>query len=283
MLMKIINHRLYKDDGTPYPFHPSPNVGGKIEHQYLVMHYTAGRDMNSSINALINPTIKASAHIVVGRDGSIAQLVPFDTQAWHAGESSWKGLSGLNKYSIGIELDNAGLLTKKGSSWVAWFGTVYSDDQVIEAAHKNSPKVKSGWQLYTPDQLLSALELSALLVQQYKLKDIVGHDDIAPGRKNDPGPAFPMETFRSRLFSNRDSEEGLAKVGATYVTMDNLNIRNGPDATAPVLPIAPLPKGTRVKVTKSPEGWWKEVEVLDTVKGVSRAKGWIHSRYIAPV
>jgi N-acetylmuramoyl-L-alanine amidase len=281
--MKIIEHRLYKDDGTPYPFRPSPNIGGKIDHKYLVMHYTASRDVNSAINALTNPAIKASAHVVVGRDGSITQLVPFDTQAWHAGESTWKGLSGLNKYSIGIEIDNAGLLTRKGSSWVAWFGDIYPETQVIEAEHKNSPGVKSGWQLYTPEQLFATLELSALLIQRYQLLDVVGHDDIAPKRKTDPGPAFPMETFRARLFGNRDSQEGIGRVGATYITTDVLNIRTGPDQNSPTLAVSPLPKGMRVKITKSPDGWWKEVEVLDTLKGVSRAKGWIHSRYIVPI
>jgi N-acetylmuramoyl-L-alanine amidase len=283
MIMKIIDHRLYKDDGTPYPFRPSPNIGGRIIQTYLVMHYTASRDVSSAVNALTNPAIKASAHVVVGRDGSITQLVPFDTQAWHAGQSSWKELSGLNQYSIGIEIDNAGLLNRKGNSWVAWFGDVYSNDQVIEAEHKNSPGIKYGWPLYTPEQLFATLELAALLVQCYKLKDVLGHDDIAPKRKTDPGPAFPMETFRARLFGGRDSDEGIGRVGGTYVTTDVLNIRSRGDQNSPLLTIAPLPKGTRVKIVTSPEGWWKEVEVLNTIKGVNRARGWIHSRYISPV
>jgi len=108
--MKIIRHRLRKDDGNPYPFVPSPNKGGKAEPKYLVMHYTATPDLEVAIRSLINPKRKASAHLVIGRDGSITQLVPFDRVAWHAGASSWDGLKGLNRYSLGIELENAGKL-----------------------------------------------------------------------------------------------------------------------------------------------------------------------------
>jgi N-acetylmuramoyl-L-alanine amidase len=117
--MKINDHRLLNDDGTPVPFAPSPNMGGEVQHEYLVMHFTAGRSAEESIDWLTKEEAKASAHVVIGRDGSITQLVPFDRVAWHAGASSWEGLQGLNKYSLGIELDNAGRLTRQGNGWRA--------------------------------------------------------------------------------------------------------------------------------------------------------------------
>jgi N-acetylmuramoyl-L-alanine amidase len=225
--MKIIQHRLCRDDGTVYPFIPSPNLGGEIQHEFLVIHYTAMRDAQLAINWLIDPERKVSAHLVIGRDGNITQLVPFDKIAWHAGRSEWKGFVNLNQYSIGIELDNAGFLTRHNnplaphlrdcrlsivdcrlkrqtiinhqSRWLSWLKDEYDDSEVIEAVHKHETEPR-GWHTFTPEQIAAALEVSKLLVNHYNLRDVVGHDDIAPGRKLDPGPAFPMENFRARLF-----------------------------------------------------------------------------------
>ena len=211
--MKIIRHRLYRDDGTAYPFIPSPNFGGEVQHEFLVIHYTAGRDAQSAINWLIDPERKVSAHLVIGRDGNITQLVPFDKIAWHAGRSEWKGFINLNQYSLGIELDNAGFLTRhsnplapfnKGDNrWLSWLKDEYDDSEVIEAVHKHETEPR-GWHIFTPEQIEAALEVSKLLVNHYNLRDVVGHDDIAPGRKLDPGPAFPMEEFRARLFEGEE-------------------------------------------------------------------------------
>lgn len=281
--MKIINHRLCKDDGTPYPFRKSPNIGGSIKrHEYLIMHYTAGRDAASSVNALTNPSLKASAHLVIGRDASITQLVEFDVVAWHAGKSSWQGLDGLNSYSIGIELDNAGPLERNARGWVSWFGDTYPDDQVIEAVHKNETS-RRGWHLYTPDQLFIALEVSTTLIQHYKMKDILGHDDIAPRRKIDPGPAFPLATFRSRLYGRADDTGDTdGETGAIYQAIASLNIRKSPGEQFEKLSVAPLPRGTRLKVVDS-EGIWKRVEVVGVVKGVNNVQGWVHGDYIRAV
>ena len=71
------------------------------------MHYTAGASAESSIDWLTNPDARASAHVLIARDGGITQLVPFDRRAWHAGRSRWKDRTGLNGWSFGIELDNA--------------------------------------------------------------------------------------------------------------------------------------------------------------------------------
>jgi N-acetylmuramoyl-L-alanine amidase len=103
--MKIENHLL---SGEKIDFKNSPNISGKFKTGLLdtiVIHYTAGSSRESSVSTLINPGSKASAHLVIGRDGKITQLVPFDTIAWHAGNSSYKGRVGLNSYSIGIEID----------------------------------------------------------------------------------------------------------------------------------------------------------------------------------
>ncbi len=115
--MKVLNHRLHKDEGTPYDFVRSPNQSDPIEPEYLIMHYTAGRNAQSSINWLVNPQARASAHVVIGADGEITQLVAFNRKAWHAGSSQWAGRIGVNNFSIGIELDNPGALTRRSSGW----------------------------------------------------------------------------------------------------------------------------------------------------------------------
>jgi len=190
------------------------------------MHFTAGRSAIESVEWLANRKAKASAHVVIGRDGSITQLVPFDRVAWHAGASSWEGLEGLNNYSLGIELDNAGRLTRQGEHWRAWFGGTYDDSEVIQAVHKHETSL-CGWHDYSPAQIDAALQVAGLLVDKYALRDVVGHEDIAPLRKCDPGPAFPMASFRSRLMGRL--EDSLPQ----YLTTTELNIRTRPGSTVP--------------------------------------------------
>jgi N-acetylmuramoyl-L-alanine amidase len=198
--MIVRNHCLHLADDAPCDFISSPNLGGRLLPQYLVMHYTAGRSSRESIGWMCDPRAKASAHIVIGRDGSVTQLVSLDRIAWHAGRSAWAGRTGLNRWSIGIEMDNAGRLMERGSGWHHWTGEPsYDHDDVVVAAHKNED-IESGWQRYPAAQLDAALEVARLLVAEYRLSDVIGHDDISPGRKCDPGPAFPMEAFREMVF-----------------------------------------------------------------------------------
>ncbi len=274
--MRIIEHRLYQDNGSPYPYVQSPNTSGRFTGnnlQFLVMHYTASTSASSAVKTLTNPNIKASAHVVIGRDGAITQLVPFNTVAWHAGTSTWRGVSGLNKYSIGIEITNAGLLEKSADGkFYAWYGEEIPSSQVTEAPHKNDPSVKRAWHRYTDKQIEVSLELAEILVTQYSLKEIIGHDDIAPRRKTDPGPAFPLAKFNGLLNSSgRKDPETLDNV---YRTVVNLNLRTGPSLESSLSPFAPLPKGTRFQIVDE-DGAWKYITVLDTLKGTDDVEGWI--------
>lgn len=273
--MKVLRHRLHDAAGAPIAWRPSPNIGGKLEPEYLIIHYTAGRSVEESVNWLTRREAKASAHVVIGRDGTIVQLVPFDTVAWHAGVSSWEGRTGLNRWSIGIELDNAGRLTRHGDHWRAWFGGRYEDDEVLVATHKHET-TPAGWHMYTPEQIEAALEVSALLVNRYGLLDVLGHDDISPGRKSDPGPAFPMASFRARLFGRQEERPPIFRTTAV------LNIRSGPGTEHPTIPGSPLPLGARVDVLRE-SGSWRFVDVLDPPNGVTDMQGWVHGRYLERV
>lgn len=204
--MKIRNHLLYEDGGQQVPFRASPNTGGPLAPSYLIMHFTAGRSFQSSVDWFLNPLAKASAHLVIGRDGSIAQLVPFDVQAWHAGVSSWQGLTGMNRHSVGIELDNAGKLTRQGGKWTAWFGATYPDSEVLEATHPGET-LPAGWHIYTQAQLAKAEEAGLAIVRHYGLKDVIAHEDVSPGRKVDTGPAFPKASFRAKLMGRQEDRE----------------------------------------------------------------------------
>jgi N-acetylmuramoyl-L-alanine amidase len=273
--MKIQRHRLQADPGAAFDFQASPNVGDRFEPRYLVMHYTAGRSTAESVRWLCARAAGASAHLVIGRDGSVTQLVPFDRVAWHAGPSRWQGLTGLNQHAIGIELDNAGRLTRQGGAWRAWFGATYTDDEVMEATHKHET-VSSGWHVYTPEQIDRSLEVAAALIRAYDLEDVLGHEDISPGRKSDPGPAFPMASFRSRLLGRRDDAPPRFAASAA------LNIREGPGTMHAKLAMSPLPPGTEVEVLRE-SGVWRFVDVVGEVGGDHDVQGWVHGDYLRPI
>jgi N-acetylmuramoyl-L-alanine amidase len=148
---------------------------------------------------LRNPAAKASAHLVIGRDGRIVQMVAFNRRAWHAGISRWGAIENLNAYAIGIELDNAGRLQRRGDG--AWVhpvsGRVVPVREVIEAQHKAEAR-PTGWHAF-PEAQLNATAAARVLHDRYGFIDILDHDDIASGRKVDPAPAFPMASFTTQV------------------------------------------------------------------------------------
>lgn len=257
--------------GPGVSFVETPNKGGDLSPRYLVFHYTAGKSAANSIGWLTNPESQASAHLVVARNGRITQLAPFNVKAWHAGISHWDGLSRLNSYSIGIEMDNAGPLKKVGDKYQAWFGTLYREDQVVYGKHKLDDQ-PSWWHAYTEVQIRKALELARLLVRHYGLKDVVGHEDIAPDRKRDPGPAFPMEHIRAMVLGREEEERERYEVTASA-----LNIRSGSGVEFP--PVAdPLTKGTIVALLEKRDRWSK-VELLEN----GDVEGWVRNQFLKKV
>ncbi|MGV8839104.1 MAG: N-acetylmuramoyl-L-alanine amidase [Bauldia sp.] len=202
MAYSVRNHRLFDDD-DPVDFVATPNMGGTVTPRFLIMHYTAGTTAAGAISWLSDERASASAHLVIDRDGSVTQMVPFSRIAWHAGRSTWVGLTGLNAYSIGIELVNAGKLSQNGAGqWVNWAGNVIPPAEVAVMTHKNETS-PAGWHLFTQRQIDVAVEIGVVLRGRYAFEDVIGHDDVAPGRKVDPGPAFPMVSFESRVMGRQ--------------------------------------------------------------------------------
>lgn len=271
--MQIKKHLLFDDNGKQVAFKATPNKGGIYVPQYLVMHYTAATTAASAISWFLTPIAQASAHLVIAQDGTITQFAPFNTVTWHAGKSQWKGLIGLNQFSIGIELVNGGRLRRSGDKWTCPVDRcIVPDDEVMLATHKNETE-QSAWQEYAGKQMETAALVAAVLVQQYNLKDVIGHEDISPIRKSDPGPAFPMGSFRSRAMGRKDDTLD------EYVTSAELNIRSGAGTNFAPLTTPPLPPGTPVVVLKT-ETTWSFVDVQATVNGVMDLEGWVSSKFL---
>ncbi|MCP2017258.1 N-acetylmuramoyl-L-alanine amidase [Qipengyuania citrea] len=129
----------------------------------LVIHYTEMEDKGFAIERLCDPEAKVSAHYLIGEWGEVVRLVPEEKRAWHAGQSYWRGHKDVNSASIGIELDH--------------------------------PGHKYGYREFNDAQFEALVPLVARIVKQYDIPrtNVVGHSDVAPARKIDPGELFPWE------------------------------------------------------------------------------------------
>ncbi|MDC0602797.1 N-acetylmuramoyl-L-alanine amidase [Aliiglaciecola sp.] len=269
----IKEHRL---SGGGSRFKPSPNHGGTFAQNKadsIVIHFTAGSSFESSVNHLCSEKAKASAHLVIGREGQVTQLVPFNTIAWHAGKSQWKGRTGMNRFSIGIELDNAGELTKnEAGHYLSWFNRVYPPDDVFKGTHRNQSHV-SFWHAYSEQQIDKTFAICQLLCEQYGITEIMGHEEIAPRRKTDPGPAFPLEKLRQSIHTDRaddGADDIFALSSQKVVAANKLNVRSGPGVDFEAV-AKPLFSGKKVDVIER-HGEWSKVEYTQT--------GWVSSRFL---
>jgi N-acetylmuramoyl-L-alanine amidase len=170
----------------------------------VVIHFTAGSSVQGSFSHWRSPEsrkIDLGAHITIDRDGTVYQSRRFDRTISHAGTSRWvdpktgKKYTSCNGFSIGIELVNSGS-SAAIRRWAEQHDPAYAG--TVKARHRNGGP-EQVWEAYSKQQIAAVTEVSRLLVQTYNLDDVTGHDCIAPERKDDPGPAFPMLTFREAL------------------------------------------------------------------------------------
>jgi len=269
--MEIRNHKL---QGPNIKYMESTTHSGEFKAgnlDTLILHYTASPTMESAVASMMNPTVKASAHVAVGRDGSIVQLVPFNIIAWHAGQSSYNGRTGYNNYSIGIEMVNVGYVTKSGETFRSVYGKVMDQREVIQAVHRNE-KVARYWQTYTVEQIETVRRLCELLIDTYNIKSVLGHEEIAPQRKFDPGPAFPLDKFRERLlFNNKDVDDDYKPESGTVI-VKKLNIRANPSTTGDTI-AKPLNEGARIDIIEERNGWYK-------INVKTEIEGWVDGRFL---
>jgi N-acetylmuramoyl-L-alanine amidase len=270
-------------DGTKaVPFVESLFMGPKKlpnPTKIVVMHFTFGSTANSSANWFKDPQNPgSSAHLVVERDGGVIQCVPFNIVAWHAGKSRLRNLVGLNQFAIGIELANWGYLQPIGSGWKTHTGKAMANP--FMGAHKNGNPNGGhqaiGWEPYPARQFDAAVEIVRALVKEYGVDEVVGHDDIAPDRKWDPGPAFDMVRFRNLIFGDRGDN---GDIRLKVVPPGGLNLRKGPGTAFEAIQL--LAAGT-VLDPMSQDGLWISVTVIDP-SGNPDKSGWVHSKFVEPV
>ena len=142
----------------------SPNCNQRLAPiSMVVLHYTGMQTAAAALDRMCDPAAQVSAHYLIDEDGTVTRLVPEDKRAWHAGRSSWRGVTDVNSASIGIELVNP------GHEW--------------------------GYRPFPPAQMEALLPLLKDIVRRNKIAyaNVVGHSDIAPARKDDPGELFDWE------------------------------------------------------------------------------------------
>ena len=145
----------------------SPNFNDKKrsikEIKFIIFHYTGMKKESEAISRLTDIQSEVSCHYLIKNNGEIITMVPESYIAWHVGKSSWRRCKSLNKNSIGIEITN--------------------------------PGHEFNYKKFSKKQIISILRLSKLLIKKYKIniKNILGHSDVAPERKKDPGEKFPWK------------------------------------------------------------------------------------------
>jgi N-acetylmuramoyl-L-alanine amidase len=287
--MRIKNHKL-----VGYWYRMSRDVGTGLDApRFIVMHYTAGGSGAASRDYMLksptqkqrllgsNSKVYASAHVIVDRDGSIWQIIPFDRKARHAGRSSWKGLNSLNRYSVGIEIANYGWLDQQGDGSYKRSDTPRFDAKEVTVAPMPSGTRIMGWENYPTPQLDAVERVARALLAVYpSISEILGHEEIAPRRKFDPGPAFPLECFRDltddRGIGALDGEPcDKERPRERYVATTRLNIRGGPGIEYEKLDESPLAPGTVLEHVED-FGNWSKVSLEDADSVI----GWVHRSYL---
>ena len=187
------------------------SVGQNFRQRFIILHYTALDDENS-IKVLTEQEVSAHFLITTRDEEPIYNLVPEDKRAWHAGESEWKSSKNLNDSSIGIEIVNLGLNED----------ILPDTDTGVERALKNQYRQAP----YTEEQIKKIAILVKYLSEKYEIapENILGHSDVAPQRKLDPGPMFPWKELYDKynigMWYDEDEKNKIqTEIGAEFSTL----------------------------------------------------------------
>lgn len=279
--MYIKNNKLVGLDNRMVPFQATKNHSGKLsggKPKHLVMHYTSGGTASGAISWFKNKNARASAHLVIDHDGSITQMIPFDTIGWHAGKSEWRGKKGVNSSSIGIEVVNWGKLNRAGNNgWASRTGKHIPNHKVILDEHRHFPGQEHGWEVFEQTQMDATVRAAQAIVSHFKMEpwDLIGHEDVSRTRKIDPGPAFDMDQFRGQVFGMKDDEWDDYRYQVRET--NGLNLRVEPNISKK--PIKLLPNNTLVHVIEKTGTWWLVAEII---AGESDVTGYVHSKFLQP-
>jgi N-acetylmuramoyl-L-alanine amidase len=181
----------------------------KFDISLVIIHFTETKTFTDALNLLTSKEKKVSCHYLIDKSGDIFNLVDLDKRAWHAGESMWGNYDDINSRSVGIEIVNSGEIIKEN---------------------------------YTSKQLVSLSHLLIKLLKEYNIENVLGHSDIAPTRKIDPGVHFPwqkiyknlgLDWVKDRINNERVKESEyfvflrrLKKYGYPYIKIDEHHTNN---------------------------------------------------------
>lgn len=172
---------------------PDGDYGDVIKPLGVVVHYTVSKSLDGTVDFFLKNGV--DIHFVIGKQGEVVQMVPCNHRADHAGISEWRGLKYLNNYFLGIEVVSLGPLKKLNDKFVDGYNQAY----------KGTPRDKlllgnRYWDAFTEKQEKSLVDLIKWMLETYKfpVENIVGHYEVAPNRKIDPGGSLSvsMEDFR---------------------------------------------------------------------------------------
>ena len=158
----------------------SPNFDDRTASvSMIVLHYTGMPDAQGALDRLTSPEAKVSAHYLIDEDGSVFRLVDENKRAWHSGRSYWRGIRDVNSASVGIEIVN--------------------------------PGHEFGYRPFPDEQIAALIPLVASIKERHGISrgDVVGHSDVAPARKEDPGELFPWEALARRRLALPSPTRGL--------------------------------------------------------------------------
>ena len=247
---------------------------GTNSKRFIVLHYTAGSSFDGDVAQLSVNDAKVSCHYVISRNGTIAKIGSDSDILWHAGKSSWNGIRGLNSHSIGIELTNPGILEVKGDEAVSWFGKRYKPGEWFK--HSSDPN--AGWVPYSVNQLEALRNLCEGLISLHgTIEEVVGHEQISPQRKVDPGNGEilslkfyeKMNEF-AREYIGSSPPKAIAPMETLPVKVSvssNLRVRSGPGTNFAV--VDSLKDDDAVEIIRKSGSWAKIGN-----------KRWVHSAYL---
>lgn len=288
--MQVVNRNGYLTLEGAVQVGPTPNKSGKIKSvEYIVNHYTAGGyPKDSSVQSMLDPNAKRAAHLFVDYDGTVYQLASLDDKVWHAGESSWNGRAYLNGYSIGIEFANPGVLSLKNGLYITYYGKEIPRELVHEGPVPNSSAM-GFWCEYTKEQIEAGKQVHTALLDYFtSIIGVVGHSDIAPGRKQDPGPLFPISEYQCLLNERktiatapilRDADDLNNEVIETKLKVTvNLNLRKDPSSGSELL--TTIPSGSVITGRLVDDGWYAVTFVLKTGTAYH---GYVSAKYTSKI
>lgn len=187
-------------DMPPTSSPTSPNHDARplaTRPRLVVLHYTGMATAAAAVARLCDPEARVSAHYVIDEDGTLLALVPEARRAWHAGVAGWAGIDDVNGHSIGIELVNP------GHDW--------------------------GYRTFPQRQIAALIDLARAIVERYRLPPaaVIGHSDVAPARKIDPGELFPWDRLAAHglgLWPTR-AAPGIVDPAAAFASLARIGYR----------------------------------------------------------